>query len=558
MMNHKIIPYTLLASVVLLGSHSLHAQSALPVCQSALSDSDGDGFGWENAASCRVANGGTSTPANNNGNSNDRRLPTCLNATSDPDGDGFGWENSTSCRVGVVAGPTPPPSTTPPGTTPSSNKPTCVSANSDPDGDGYGWENSRSCVVAAGTSTPTPTPTPTNTLKPICTSANSDPDGDGFGWENNTSCIVADNEPQTGTDEFRAVSPAGVLTSGTPAFQWNALADAEMYTLAISDSRGNGYSYEIDPMRAGCQTGNGTCTATPDLAYYDNDLTWRVKSTVNGSDGPETNRLAISTPRNINIQPVKSGQCEAWPSVAYDKYVVLNNSWNSRSMNNNGWEQKIFVNEDNFGNVRPSWNYNWLGQYDGDEIEVKSYPEVLYGPKLGTHVSGTKAETGLPELVGSLPEFTVDYSYSETGNAERNVALESFFHDSCNITGPCDPIDNRAYEMMIWVENPSIRTPGDLALTGVMIDNRLWNVYIKPRSNKHYIAFTAQDSQPTGTLHWNRFVDWTRNWTAENAERLSIDVLSPEFCMGAIELGTETWWGEGTFTLNKFDVSFVP
>ena len=108
----------------------------------------------------------------------------------------------------------------------------------------------------------------------------------------------------------------------------------------------------------------------------------------------------------------------------------------------------------------------------------------------------------------------------------------------------------------IWVANPSIRTPGDLALTGVMIDNQLWNVYIKPRSNKHYIAFTAQNETTSGTLNWKRFVDWTAEWTAANAEALEIDVLDPDFHMGAIEIGTEMWWGEGTFTLNKFDVSF--
>jgi len=169
-------------------------------------------------------------------------------------------------------------------------------------------------------------------------------------------------------------------------------------------------------------------------------------------------------------------------------------------MHDSNWLQKIFVNEDNFGNVRPTWTYDWLGQFDGQEIEVKSYPEVLYGPKLGTHISGSKEETGLPEFVRDLPEFTVEYAYTETGTAERNVALESFFHDSCDIAGPCDPVDNRAYEMMIWVENPTIRTPGKRALTGVMIDDRLWDVYIKPDSNKHYIAFTAHNSHPTGTM----------------------------------------------------------
>ena len=108
---------------------------------------------------------------------------------------------------------------------------------------------------------------------------------------------------------------------------------------------------------------------------------------------------------------------------------------------------------------------------------------------------------------------------------------------------------------MIWVNNPTIRTPGDLALTGVMVDDKLWNVYIKPRSNKQYIAFTAQTPTTSGTINWKRFVDWTEQWTAENADALEIDKLDPDFCMGAIEIGTEMWWGQGTFTLNKFEVT---
>jgi len=102
-----------------------------------------------------------------------------------------------------------------------------------------------------------------------------------------------------------------------------------MYTVAIADRNGNGYSYDIDPVRAGCQAG-GECTAIPDLAYYDNDLTWRVIPTLNGQRAQSSNRLSITTPGNVNVQPVKSGQCEAWPSVKYDKYIVLNNRWNSR------------------------------------------------------------------------------------------------------------------------------------------------------------------------------------------------------------------------------------
>ncbi|AVR97152.1 cellulase family glycosylhydrolase [Pseudoduganella armeniaca] len=57
--------------------------SALPTCASAASDPDGDGWGWENNQSCKVA------PA----------APDCANAASDPDGDGWGWEGGMSCRV---------------------------------------------------------------------------------------------------------------------------------------------------------------------------------------------------------------------------------------------------------------------------------------------------------------------------------------------------------------------------------------------------------------------------------------------------------------------------
>lgn len=356
--------------------------------------------------------------------------------------------------------------------------------------------------------------------------------------------------------------PSGLLNTAQPVFRWRAVANADAYKIVVKDADGNGYARSLDPVSASCQTGEGLCEATTDLAYYDNDLDWHVESTIDGAPGPNSETFSITTPVSEDLMPIKSNvsDCEAWASIAYGKYVVLNNSWNSRAMNRQDWSQLINVTENANGSITPAWSYDWLGQFDGGEIDVKAYPEVLYGPKLGTHVSGTREETGLPAKVTVLPEFVVTYDYSETGNAERNVAIESFFHDSDDIRGPChdetEGGDNRVYEMMIWVNNPTIRTPGKLALTGVMVDNQLWNVYIKPDSNKHYIAFTAQNPTTRGTLNYKRFVEWTSNWTTENAESLEIDALNPEFYMGAIEIGTEMWWGDGTFTLNEFNVTF--
>ena len=81
----------------------------------------------------------------------------CVSASSDPDGDGYGWENNASCEVAgssVSSGSTVPTNSTPANNSPSSaSPPACVSRDSDPDGDTYGWENNATCRVTASTGT---------------------------------------------------------------------------------------------------------------------------------------------------------------------------------------------------------------------------------------------------------------------------------------------------------------------------------------------------------------------------------------------------------------------
>lgn len=88
------------------------------ICQFASSDPDGDGWGWENDASCKVdaGSGGEEQPGG-----------LCI----DTDGDGWGWNGVASCVPGeepeipVVEGPA------------------CI----DEDGDGYGWDGTATCLV---------------------------------------------------------------------------------------------------------------------------------------------------------------------------------------------------------------------------------------------------------------------------------------------------------------------------------------------------------------------------------------------------------------------------
>lgn len=367
---------------------------------------------------------------------------------------------------------------------------------------------------------------------------------------NSDAPVVAEAEPEAlipGQD-------AGLIASALPLFQWPAEPNVERYRLRVEDEAGNGYSKLVEAT-TNCDA--GTCRATPAMAYNGKELSWRVEP----ADAPAAlaNNGRFTTPVSLDLAPITSNPdaCDApWPSVAYDKFIVLNNIWNHRSMQRSDWSQTVNVAETAGGAFSASWTYDWLESADGGIFDVKAYPEVIYGNKLGTHVSAPSSETGLPAAVSNMPRFDVSFAYSETGNAERNVAIESFFHDSCEITGPCDLVDNRAYEMMVWVANPSLRTPGSTrAETGVEIDGRLWDVWIKPAQNTRYIAFTAQEKVDAGSLHWNSFVEWTVQWTADNETVWNIDPLLQQYCMGAIEIGTELWWGQGGFSLDAYDVT---
>jgi hypothetical protein len=66
------------------------AADAAPVCGGCAADPDGDGWGWEDARSCRVAS--WCEPASD-------RFPVCRGCGVDPDGDGWGWEDGRSCVV---------------------------------------------------------------------------------------------------------------------------------------------------------------------------------------------------------------------------------------------------------------------------------------------------------------------------------------------------------------------------------------------------------------------------------------------------------------------------
>ena len=426
--------------------------------------------------------------------------PVCSSPSFDSDGDGFGWENNQTCLVNSAASTNNSGNSS---TSGASSHPACISASSDPDGDGFGFENNRSCrVTSSGVqqNTPAVSSTTSNSTHPECRSNASDQDNDGFGFEDGASCRVTSNSvaPSAAISPTPGVAPPPVAaaTAGFSNGHPVCLTDA-------SDAGNNGFGFENDR----------TCVVTGATATRNRPL-------------------------------LNQRSCIPWLEIGYGNYKLQNNVWNASAVFSNNWSQCIEL-QGSPGNYVASWDYNWLQRNEGNEFAVKSYPQVYYGRKTRYNLSGTVAETGLPQLTDNLSQYQVQYDFSETGIVERNVALESFFHTSCEAEE-----HNKQFEMMVWVGIPNIRTPGT-QVTSATIDGQGWDVYVNTQLPWAYVAYVAQNPSNRGTLNWNAFVDWSRNV----GPAFGVPAMARNTCMGAIEIGTETFWGTGTFTLNRFQVN---
>lgn len=186
--------------------------------------------------------------------------PACLSPASDSDGDGWGWENGQSCLVTAEQTAAADDNGAGDSTTVINGVPVCSSPAFDPDGDGWGWENNGTCIVAAGSAVVSVAISPTEASATgdssaangpsVCSSSAFDEDGDGWGWENNASCIVVagstgtvDNNPAEPQEETSNTSPieSAAPASVTPVAQ----APLELRIMALGDSITHGHNRDL-------------------------------------------------------------------------------------------------------------------------------------------------------------------------------------------------------------------------------------------------------------------------------------------------------------------------
>jgi len=424
------------------------------------------------------------------------------------------------------------------GETTGSDRPACTD-NALRHGDRWGWENGATCIWDAS---------PTNRGKPACTAAAMNT-GAGWGWENNRTCRWG-----SGT-----LSGAAVVASDPSDTSARSSNDSVTTTCSANASdSGGGWGWEYG---APCKWGSVRPSSNRTEAYVAGPVRLQVPGyddngkpicLTDSSDG-NADGFGFEYGRTCTVVDGKTATvdnpllnerwCMHWAEISYGDYILQNNTWNDSEVYSNDWHQCIELGGSR-GNYVAKWDYNWLDKNRGNEYAVKSYPQVFYGRKTRNSISGDPDKLGVPVSINSMPKFKVRYKYSETGDAERNVALESFFHTSCEAEEW-----NKQFELMVWVGVPVTRGPGP-KVAEVNFDGVDWNVHLNPTLGWGYVAFVAAEPQTEGWLDWNKFIDWTRY----EGPAYGVPRIQNNTCLGAIEIGTETFWGRGTFTLDEFRV----
>ena len=314
----------------------------------------------------------------------------------------------------------------------------------------------------------------------------------------------------------------------------------------------------------GTSGGNGgTGTVDPDRNNPVEDRTRPASGDFSSTTTPikdnGANPYANEGPQEVHIDRIV-----AWPGLRYGDFLLSNNPWNASAATYEDWYQDISLNPAG-DRIQAVIDWDWGASADtrGSLFNTKSYPEVIYGVKSIAETSGDFATTGLPVERYDSPVWTIDYGYSVQGrrsasnsgggtDSEYNIAIESFYHDSCDIRREGQATDNQIMEVMVWLKvgqnKPSGQQPHPDAFT--TSDGRVYDVYSKD-SNYNYIAYVAREEQTSGTVMYSEILDDT----FDNAAKYGVYQLKDTDCLANILMGTEIWHGAGTFTLDQYQIN---
>ncbi len=157
-------------------------------------DSDGDGWGWDGANSCRLTEDLTPEP--------EFSTQFC----TDTDGDGWGWNGTDTCVIEHI------------------DDNTCI----DTDGDGWGWDGESSCLIDNQ-------------------SGCIDTDGDGWGWNGYQTCLLTDPGNNGQSNAKSCIINGTEVSTQIDQFQCDALLNIYAITNGNSWNNNEQWATSTDP-----------------------------------------------------------------------------------------------------------------------------------------------------------------------------------------------------------------------------------------------------------------------------------------------------------------------
>ncbi len=279
----------------------------------------------------------------------------------------------------------------------------------------------------------------------------------------------------------------------------------------------------------------------------------------NGSAGSGPVRNSIDQPNNF-------------PRLAMTDYLWVNNAFNFGNSGYADWFQEVSLDANGNGQIA-RLSYDWGNEGDMTNANnTVAFPEIIYGVKSADEISGTFAQTGLPVTNDELPAtINIDYNYSYTQNASSsttadanvdfsgfNVAIESFWHQSCDIKRTGASTDNQVFEMMVWLHLGK-RGPNSEGRNGAIgtfstSDGTTYDVFNKvANGDPNYLAFVAQQESFSGSIPYHEFIEEVR--TNAQAYGTGVRGLTDSDCLANILMGPEIWYGAGTFSWNNVTIT---
>jgi hypothetical protein len=499
-------------TVIGVGSYSPIASANLPACSSAASDSDGDGYGWENNASCLVQSGGGSG-GGTGGTSN----ASCIDTP--PFDDDWGWDGSASCRLSASGGSAPT----------QDDAAECI--DTPPFDDNWGWNGSASCMLDAGGDN---------------SGGDAPTGGSGAGDDNGSECI--DTPPFDDDWGWNGSASCRLSASGgTPTEPTTPTTPTTPTVPTVPTA----------PTPPSSPTGNITSSWTPVISQpADTCLTRQDTIDGNYHGAIRLGDFILAT----NAWNANAAGNFDWEQCIYANENGARVGWNYRwgagggpsDYNVRSYPELVY-------GVKSQGEISAPKSVTGLPVRIDEMPDI----KIDYSLAGSEYGPARAVSVSTNPRFP----NGTLIQGERNIAVESFLHPSdgsgnCgeNVVQRGSGSSNHTYEVMVWIDSGAERLPsgpGDFVTT-ITLGGQAYDVYTKS-SDRKYVAFVARNPQTSGVLDWSGFINWARQYAhrvqQEFGARVNSDQIQDDWCLANILIGTEIWWGDGDLNIYEWQIN---